>query len=79
MYVASDTDIYHRQSFLLSVRPFLRPKPGKGSRSHLAEKPEQEVRTGMVQSADRDEVYFWGREVDVDWSRVAWVTIRDQV
>ncbi|KIR24757.1 hypothetical protein I307_06182 [Cryptococcus deuterogattii 99/473] len=55
------------------------PKPGKGSRSHLAEKPEQEVRTGMVQSADRDEVYFWGREVDVDWSRVAWVTIRDQL
>lgn len=33
----------------------------------------------MVQSADRNEVYFWGREVDVDWSRVAWVTIRDQV
>lgn len=33
----------------------------------------------MVQSADRDEVYFWGREVDVDWSSVAWVTIRDQL
>ncbi|KGB74227.2 hypothetical protein CNBG_0065 [Cryptococcus deuterogattii R265] len=72
-------DLRFEQSFLLSIRPFLRPKPGKGSRSHLAEKPEQEVRTGMVQSADRDEVYFWGREVDVDWSRVAWVTIRDQL
>lgn len=33
----------------------------------------------MVQSADRDEVYFWGREVEVDWSSVAWVTIRDQL
>ncbi|KIR53264.1 hypothetical protein I315_04301 [Cryptococcus gattii Ru294] len=55
------------------------PKPGKRSRSDLAEKPEQEVGTGMVQSADRNEVYFWGREVDVDWSRVAWVTIRDQL
>nr|KIR84514.1 hypothetical protein I308_05101 [Cryptococcus tetragattii IND107] len=55
------------------------PRTGKESRSDLAEKPEQEVGTGMVQSADRNEVYFWGREVDVDWSRVAWVTIRDQL
>ncbi len=33
----------------------------------------------MVASADRDEVFHWGRDVDVDWKAVIWITVRDQV
>lgn len=33
----------------------------------------------LVTSAEEDEVFHWGREVDVDWRMVGWVTFRDHV
>lgn len=33
----------------------------------------------LVTSAEEDEVFHWGREIDVDWRMVGWVTVRDHV
>lgn len=33
----------------------------------------------LLEPAQDDAVFHWGREVDVDWRMVSWVTIRDQV
>ena len=32
-----------------------------------------------TEAAEDDEVFHWGREVDVNWGMVSWVTLRDQV
>lgn len=40
---------------------------------------EKEASGSLVTSTESDEVFHWGREVDVDWRNAAWVTIRDQV
>lgn len=40
---------------------------------------ENEASGSLVTSTESDEVFHWGREVDVDWRNAAWVTIRDQV
>jgi hypothetical protein len=37
------------------------------------------ISTTNVESSDQDEVFHWGREVDVEWRKLAWVTFRDQV
>jgi hypothetical protein len=40
---------------------------------------EKEPSGALVSSTEEDEVFHWGREVDVDWQSAAWVTVRDQV
>ncbi|TYJ56603.1 hypothetical protein B9479_002695 [Cryptococcus floricola] len=71
-------DLRFEQSYLLSIRPFLKPSPRteSGREDKKSEKPSG---AAVAQSTDRDEVFHWGREVDVDWQKVAWVTIRDQL
>lgn len=68
------------QSYLLSIRPFLKPRP---TRKTQQEKGPVEGKEGesksLVTSAEEDEVFHWGREVEVDWRAVSWVTFRDHV
>ncbi|WVN85228.1 uncharacterized protein L203_100373 [Cryptococcus depauperatus CBS 7841] len=75
-------DLRFEQSYLLSIRPFLKPRPqSKSSIASKGEKLEQQKQTAgtaLVQSADQDEVFIWGSDVDVDWANIAWVTFRDQ-
>ena len=65
------------QSYLLSIRPFLTPKPSATAREGDVEE-EQKTRSKIV-SAEDDAVYHWGRDVEVDWKMVTYVTLRDQV
>lgn len=90
----------NNQSYLLSIRPFLTPRPtpkalhergpvpstsasasGSASSSTPAglDKSDQGIATAQTQSSEQDEVFHWGREMDVNWRMVAWVTARDQV
>ncbi|WVR05084.1 hypothetical protein IAU60_002096 [Kwoniella sp. DSM 27419] len=73
-------DLRFEQSYLLSIRPFLTPRPSRASVQERGpvEHTEKESKT-LVTSADEDSVFHWGRQVDVDWRRVSWVTLRDQV
>jgi hypothetical protein len=32
-----------------------------------------------MEATEDDEVFHWGREVDVKWGMLTWVTFRDQV
>jgi hypothetical protein len=32
-----------------------------------------------MEVTEDDEVFHWGREVDVQWGMLTWVTFRDQV
>lgn len=69
------------QSYLLSIRPYLTPAP---SASKVNEKggnvDEEDQKTrSLVLSAEDDAVYKWGRDVQVNWSMVVYVTLRDQV
>lgn len=32
-----------------------------------------------MEATEDDEVFHWGREVDVRWGMLTWVTFRDQV
>jgi hypothetical protein len=31
-----------------------------------------------MEATEDDEVFHWGREVDVKWGMLSWVTFRDQ-
>lgn len=42
-------------------------------------KEEKEDSNTLTTGAENDEVFHWGREVDVNWRMLSWVTIRDQV
>lgn len=65
------------QSYLLSIRPFLTPKATAAPREGDVEE-EQQTRSKIV-SAEDDAVYHWGRDLEVDWKMVTYVTLRDQV
>ncbi|KAK1924761.1 hypothetical protein DB88DRAFT_486686 [Papiliotrema laurentii] len=74
-------DLRFEQSYLLSIRPYLTPAP---SASKVNEKggnvDEEDQKTrSLVLSAEDDAVYKWGRDVQVNWSMVVYVTLRDQV
>ncbi|KAK8869916.1 hypothetical protein IAR55_000484 [Kwoniella newhampshirensis] len=72
-------DLRFEQSYLLSIRPFLKPRPTSSTRNHKGPVPDEKDSKTLVQSADNDEVFHWGREVDVDWRQVSWITFRDQL
>ena len=41
--------------------------------------PDEKTHSGtLVQAADEDAVFHWGRNVDVDWRMVIYITLRDQ-
>ena len=76
------------QSYLLSIRPFIHPVPSKTDRhgplisddpSKARHDVEGEQSKTLTTSANEDEVFHWGREVQVEWRKAAWVTFRDQV
>lgn len=67
------------QSYLLSIRPYLQPKPTSGGREKRGPVEDEKESRSLVQSADQDEVFHWGREVDVDWAMVTYLTVRDHV
>lgn len=68
------------QSYLLSIRPFLRPAPSAKTRAEKGPVPtDDHESTSLVSGAEEESVFHWGRDVEVDWSQVAWVTFRDQV
>lgn len=70
------------QSYLLSIRPFLKLHPSRAAAAEKGPAPvDEKAQTsgGAVQGAEEDEVFHWGRQVDVDWRMVSWVTVRDQV
>jgi hypothetical protein len=71
------------QSYLLSIRPFLTPKPSKKAieeRGQVGEDNEggEGDRHKTMEATEDDEVFLWGREVDVKWGMLTWVTFRDQ-
>lgn len=72
------------QSYLLSIRPFLTPRPTKkaiAERGQVGEDNEggEGDRHKTMEATEDDEVFHWGREVDVKWGMLTWVTFRDQV
>jgi len=72
------------QSYLLSIRPFLTPKPSKKAieeRGQVGEDNEggEGDKHKSMEATEDDEVFHWGREVDVRWGMLSWVTFRDQV
>jgi hypothetical protein len=69
------------QSYLLSIRPFLHPrinheKKASTTESSVAGGPDSKT---LTTSSDQDEVFSWGRDIDVDYKNLMWVTFRDQV
>ncbi|GFZ46242.1 hypothetical protein JCM24511_04489 [Saitozyma sp. JCM 24511] len=76
-------DLRFEQSYLLSIRPFLTPRPTRHAVADRGPVPVDEKKGGagasLLEPAQDDAVFHWGREVDVDWRMVSWVTIRDQV
>ncbi|WWC61222.1 uncharacterized protein I303_103802 [Kwoniella dejecticola CBS 10117] len=73
-------DLRFEQSYLLSIRPYLTPHPTAQAidKKGAVEKSSKPSGT-LVTSAEEDRIFHWGRQVDVDWSNVIWVTLRDQV
>jgi hypothetical protein len=74
----------NRQSYLLSIRPFLTPRPTKKAieeRGQVGDDNEggEGDRHKTMEATEDDEVFHWGREVDVKWGMLTWVTFRDQV
>ena len=61
----------------MSLRPFISPAPASGQEEGTDD--EQERTKSMIVSAEDDAVYKWGRNVQVDWKMVTYVTLRDQV
>lgn len=56
------------------------PKPTAKKINEKGEEVEVDLKTNsLVVSAEDDAVYKWGRDVQVDWKMVAYVTFRDQV
>ncbi|KAK4687722.1 hypothetical protein P7C73_g2388, partial [Tremellales sp. Uapishka_1] len=72
-------DLRFEQSYLLSIRPFLSPRPSKETVQEKGAVGEEKESKTLVESADDDSVFHWGREVDVNWKMVSWVTVRDQI
>ncbi|ORY32225.1 hypothetical protein BCR39DRAFT_41625 [Naematelia encephala] len=75
-------DLRFEQSYLLSIRPFLKPRPNAATAAEKGPVPAEGAHTetkSLVASSDDDKVFHWGRQVDVDWGMVSWVTLRDQV
>ncbi|WVQ78190.1 hypothetical protein IAT38_000273 [Cryptococcus sp. DSM 104549] len=72
-------DLRFEQSYLLSIRPFLKPRPTQQAKAEKGEVTDDKIGSATVQGAESDEVFHWGREVDVDWGQVVWVTFRDQL
>jgi hypothetical protein len=67
------------QSYLLSIRPYLTPRPSKSETAERGPVEEGKESKSLVSSTEQDEVFHWGRQVDVNWRMVAYVTFRDQV
>lgn len=81
------------QSYLVSIRPFLRPKAGSAGpsndpsvastssvkASHLSAPGGGSDSKSLVTSAQNDEIFSHGREIEVDWRMASWITLRDQV
>ncbi|WVF72301.1 hypothetical protein IAT40_007114 [Kwoniella sp. CBS 6097] len=76
-------DLRFEQSFLLSIRPFLTPRPTRQTIQEKGTVPSgggnHEDSKSLVSGAEDDRVFHWGRQVDVDWKQVGWVTVRDQI
>ncbi|OCF71986.1 hypothetical protein I204_07250 [Kwoniella mangroviensis CBS 8886] len=72
-------DLRFEQSYLLSIRPFLTPRPTPTTIEKKGQIEQTKPSGTLVKSADEDRVFHWGRQVDVQWSKVLWVTLRDQV
>lgn len=74
-------DLRFEQSYLLSIRPFLKPIRSADenqleSSSKVAGGKDSK---SLTTAAQDDAVFHWGRQVSVDWAMVSWVTVRDQV
>ncbi|GHJ84269.1 hypothetical protein NliqN6_0671 [Naganishia liquefaciens] len=74
-------DLRFEQSYLLSIRPFLHPRVNNRKAAAVMESstaggPESHT---LTTSSKQDEVFSWGRDVDVDYKDVLWVTFRDQL
>lgn len=69
------------QSYLLSIRPYLSPRPSPLTRQEKGPVPDEKGNESksLVTGAEDDEVFHWGREVDVNWGMVTYITFRDQV
>ncbi|WWC85375.1 uncharacterized protein L201_000238 [Kwoniella dendrophila CBS 6074] len=72
-------DLRFEQSYLLSIRPFLTPHPTAEGIQKKGEVEKSKPSGTLVTSSDEDTVFHWGRQVDVEWRQVIWVTLRDQV
>ncbi|WVQ98630.1 hypothetical protein IAU59_005760 [Kwoniella sp. CBS 9459] len=82
-------DLRFEQSFLLSIRPFLTPRPTQQTIQEKGPAPNSgsagagigshEDSKSLVSGTEDDRVFHWGRQVDVDWKQVGWVTVRDQI
>ncbi|WWD01529.1 hypothetical protein V866_008474 [Kwoniella sp. B9012] len=72
-------DLRFEQSYLLSIRPFLTPRPTPTTIEKKGQIEKTKPSGTLVKTADEDRVFHWGRQVDVQWSKVLWVTLRDQV
>jgi hypothetical protein len=87
------SSLFGMQSYLVSIRPFLRPKAGSSGpsnepsvestssvrASHLSAPDGGSDSKSLVTSAQNDEIFSHGREIEVDWRMASWVTLRDQV
>lgn len=74
-------DLRFEQSYLLSIRPFLKPIGSARDRDSGTESSAAGGKDSksLTTAAQDDAVFHWGRDVSVDWGMVSWVTIRDQV
>ncbi|KAJ9121161.1 hypothetical protein QFC24_004835 [Naganishia onofrii] len=77
-------DLRFEQSYLLSIRPFLHAKSEKGNPSKKQTSEESSVAGGpdsmsLTTSSDQDAVFSWGRELEVDYRNLMWVTLKDQL
>lgn len=72
------------KSYLLSIRPFLHAKSDRENASRKQASEKSSVAGGpdsmsLTTSADQDAVFSWGRELEVDYRNLMWVTLKDQV
>lgn len=80
------SEVWHLlQSYLLSIRPFLHPRFAQSHNTAVAESSKASDVAGgsesktLTTSSDQDDVFSWGRDIDVDYKNLFWVTFRDQV
>ncbi|KAJ9108132.1 hypothetical protein QFC19_002599 [Naganishia cerealis] len=77
-------DLRFEQSYLLSIRPFLHAKSDKGNAAKGQKSEASNVSGGpesmsLTTSADQDAVFSWGKELEVDYRNLLWVTFKDQL